>query len=46
MVSTDGELIGPIIRNAYGITHGIDVGHDMGSLDVSFDSSHDGKLEV
>ena len=46
MVLTDGELIVTIIRNVDGITHGLDVGPDMGSLDGSFYSSYDDKLEV
>ena len=39
-------MLGTILDNVGGITIGIDVETDMGSLDVSFDGSNDGKLEV
>ena len=46
MVSNDGELIGTVLVNVDGITPGIDVGIEMGSLDVSFGGFNDDKPEV
>ena len=45
LVSTDVKVIGNIIVNVYLIKPGIDVGTYLGSLDVSFDGSNDGKIE-
>ena len=38
-------MIGTIFRNVYGITIGLDVGTELGSLDRSFDGYNYGKLE-
>ena len=40
------KVIGAILVNVDGITLGIGVGIDLGSLYGSFDRSNDGKLEV
>ena len=45
LVSTDGKVHVTIIGNVDVITLGLDVGTDMGSLDVSFDGSNDDKRE-
>ena len=42
---TDVKLIGSIFENVDGITLGLDVGTDIGSIDRPFDISNDGKLE-
>ena len=39
-------MLGTILGNAYGITLGIDVGKELGYLDVSLDDSNYGNLEV
>ena len=41
----DYEVLGTILENVDGITVGIDVGTELGNLDVSFDGSNYGKLE-
>ena len=38
-------MIGTILGNVYVIRLGIDVGIELGSLDIIFDDSNDGKLE-
>ena len=38
-------MLGTIFGNVDVITFGLDVGTDMGSLDVSFDDSNDDKRE-
>ena len=40
-----GKLIGNILVNNDGITHELDVGTELTSLDGSFDGSNDGTLE-
>ena len=40
----DGKVLENILWNLDEITLGIDVGKDLGSLDISFDGSNDGKL--
>ena len=45
LVSTDGKLLVTILGNVYGITLGIDVETDLGSLDGSFDRSNDSNIE-
>ena len=40
-----GKMLGKIPGDVYGITLGLDVGTYLDSLDVSFDSSNDGKLK-
>ena len=42
---SDGEVLGTIPVNVDGITLGLDVVTELGSLDGSFDGSNDGKLE-
>ena len=42
-ITTYGKVLGTIFGNVDVITLGIDVGTDMGSLDVSFDGSNDDK---
>ena len=41
---SDSKLIGTILVNVYGITLGLDVGIELGSLDESFGGSNDGKI--
>ena len=41
----DGKVIGTILGNLDGITHGIDVGTYMGSLEGFFYYSNYGKIE-
>ena len=38
------EVLGTLLGDVDGITLGIDVGTDLCSLDLSFDSFNDGKL--
>ena len=45
MGSTDGKAFGTILGNVDRITLGINIGTDLGFLDVSFDCSNEGKLE-
>ena len=40
-----GKVIGTILVNVYVITFRIDVGTELGSLDVSFDGSNDNMIE-
>ena len=42
---SDGEVVGTILGNVDGITHGIDVRTDLSPLYVSFDGYNDVKLE-
>ena len=42
----EGKLVGTILVNVNGITLGLDVVTELGSLDGSFDSSNDVNLEV
>ena len=42
---TDGEVIDTILGNVDGITLGLNIGTDLGFLDVSFDGSYDRKPE-
>ena len=42
---TDGKVNGTILRNVYGNILGLDVGTELGSLDVPFDGSNDGKIK-
>ena len=43
--STDGKVLGTILRNVYGIALAIDDGTELGSLDIYFDGSNDENLE-
>ena len=43
--STDGKVFGTTLVNVDIITLGIDIGTEMGFLDVSFDGYNEGKLE-
>ena len=43
---SDGKLRGAILVNLNVILLGLDVGTEMGSLDVSLDSSNDVKIEI
>ena len=45
LVYTDGKVLSTILVNSYGITLGIAVGTELGSLDGLFDSSNNGNLE-
>ena len=45
LVSNDGKVLGTIPGNVDVITLRIDIGTDLGSLDVSFVGFNDGKLE-
>ena len=42
---SDGNMLVTILGNVDIIINGIDVGPKLGSLDGSFDSSNDGKLD-
>ena len=44
--STDGKVIGTILVNVDGITLGLDIGTNLGSIYGSFDAFNNGKLEV
>ena len=46
LVSLEGKVLDTFFVNVYGIIHGLDVGTKIGCLDVSFDGSNDGKLDI
>ena len=45
LVSTDVKVPGAILLNVYGIILGLNIGTELGFLDVSFDGSNDDKLD-